>query len=134
MKITYYRVEKQKIVNTLKKELSELEEVKVAILFGSILRDSHVRDIDVAVYTVPKFTLKRLLLLASKLEEKLNIPVDLVPLDELSPKMQYNILCNGEPIIVRDKMLYEGLIAQALGQIHDMKIKYRTCNNFKNQS
>ncbi len=122
MKIIYYRIEKRKIADSLKRELSKLEEIKIAVLFGSVLKNSYIRDIDVAVYTVPKFTFKRLLLLASKLEERLNVPVDLVPLDELPPKMQYDILCNGEPIIVRDKMLYEGLIAQALGQIHDMKI------------
>ena len=66
-----------------------------------------------------------------RVEKKTEYPV---PLDELLPKMQYDILCDGEPMIVRDKVLYEGLVAQALGQIHDMKIKYRICNNFKNQS
>lgn len=82
-----------------------------------------IRDIDIAVYLKPKYTLKELLLLEAKIEKILKVPVDLVPLDQASLKLAYKALAKGIKVVVKDLLLYSSLLTYALGQIQDMRIK-----------
>ena len=42
--------------------------IKIAVIFGSILHEGSVRDIDVAVHYSPPLSLKEILLLGDELE------------------------------------------------------------------
>ena len=125
MSIVYYDVKLNDVIPKLKQILERDSRIKIAVIFGSILYEGPVRDIDVAVYSNPPLSLKEVLLLSDELERAINVPVDLVPLDRVDPRLQYRILMEGLPIVVRDKNLYDKLILLALGQIQDMEIKLR---------
>jgi len=125
MSIIYYDVKLNDVIPKLKQILERDSRIKIAVIFGSILYEGPVRDIDVAVYSNPPLSLKEVLLLSDELERAINVPVDLVPLDRVDPRLQYRILMEGLPIVVRDKNLYDKLILLALGQIQDMEIKLR---------
>jgi len=125
MSIVYYDVKLNDVMPKLKQILERNSRIKIAVIFGSILYGGPVRDIDVAVYSSPPLSLKEILLLSDELERAINVPVDLVPLDRVDPRLQYRILMEGLPIIVRDENLYDKLILLALGQIQDMEIKLR---------
>ena len=125
MSIVYYNVKLSDVLPRLRRVLESDSRVKIAVVFGSILKGGLVRDVDVAVYTDPPLELKELLLLGDELERAVGVPVDLVPLCEVEPKLQYNILMKGLPIIVRDEDLYNKLALQALGQMQDLGIKVR---------
>ncbi|MEQ9715139.1 MAG: nucleotidyltransferase family protein [Candidatus Asgardarchaeia archaeon] len=123
MSIVYYNIDLNRIVPKLKQILVKDNRVKIAIIFGSALRRREVRDIDIAIYAYPRLSLKEILLLGDRLERAIDIPIDLIPLDEVFPKLQYKILMYGLPILIRDKNLYNKLILFALGQIQDIQLK-----------
>jgi len=87
--IAYYSARLDSIIPKVRPLLTKDPRVKVAVVFGSILRRDEVRDIDIAVYTHPPLTLKELLLLGDRLEREVGIPIDLIPLNEVDPKLQY---------------------------------------------
>jgi len=60
-----------------------------------------------------------------ELEELLNVPVDLIPLNEAPPHLKYKILTEGKPLIIRDNELYTNLVKEALGELQDTEIKLR---------
>ncbi len=121
--IVYYRVKLEDIVSKLENVLRSDPRVEIAVLFGSVLYSNDVRDIDIAIYAYPPLALKELLLLGDKLERIINIPVDLVPLNEIPPSLQYKVLIEGKPLVVKNKDLYNKLILSALGQIQDIRLK-----------
>ncbi len=125
MSIIYYDVKLNDVIPKLKQILERDSRIKIAVIFGSILYEGPVRDIDVAVYSNPPLSLKEVLLLSDELERAINVPVDLVPLDRVDPRLQYRILMEGLPIVVKDRNLYDKLVLLALGQIQDMEIKLR---------
>ncbi len=122
--IRYYSVFLPDLVSRLRKFFEPRKEVKIVILFGSVLRASAIRDVDVAVYMVPRPSHRELLELGTELELALGIPVDLVPLDELPPGMRYKVLTEGLPILIRDKLLFEDLILWSLGEELDLRFHY----------
>ncbi len=79
-------------------ELREIlinEGIKLAIIFGSFIESSSFRNIDFAVYLKDPDDLNRLLELGIRLEEAINIPVDVVPIQLISPKFRLKILTRG---------------------------------------
>jgi len=119
----YYDINLKEVVEKVRKILEKEDKVLIAVIFGSATRRNRVRDIDVAVYLKPKYTLKELLLLEAKIEKILKVPVDLVPLDQASLKLAYKALAKGIKVVVKDPLLYSSLLTYALGQIQDMRIK-----------
>ena len=105
--------------------------VRLAYLFGGITRRRRVRDVDVAVYATPPFSLERLLLVGAELEIALGVPVDLVQLQDLDPSFRLRVLRSGIPVIL-DKPLHYRLISQAISEIEDIKIsirRFRSCSS-----
>ncbi len=98
--------------------------VRLAYLFGGITRRRRVRDVDVAVYATPPFSLERLLSVGAELEISLRVPVDLVQLQDLNPSFRLRVLRSGIPVIL-DKPLHYRLISQAISEIEDVKISIR---------
>ena len=115
----YYRVSKEEretIIAKIKKILEE-ENVLLAILFGSFVELNSFRDIDVAVYVRDSDDLDFIFKLASRLEEELGYPVDVVPLNIIPPKFRHYILTKGVIIVEKKPGLYEALLIQTMDEI-----------------
>lgn len=125
MSLTYFAVDREEVLRKLRDALRRDRRILIAVAFGSVLSSEHVRDVDIGLVTHPPLTLKELLVLAGRLELLIGVPVDLLPITEVPPKLQYKMLASGKPLIIRDKELYNKLTAFALGQLQDIEIKIR---------
>jgi|Deesub1362A_J573_1020465.scaffolds.fasta_scaffold00519_29 hypothetical protein len=123
MSIKYYRVSIDAVAKKLRDILGGLPEVKIAVLFGSALRRSFVRDVDVGVYVDPEPSLKDFVKLSCLIEDALGMPVDVVPLEKAPPKLRLAALMGGVKLVVRDKRLYDFLVSKALSEASDMDLK-----------
>jgi predicted nucleotidyltransferase len=125
LSIRYYEVSIDSLKDQLKIVLEKLHNLVIAVLFGSVLKRRMVRDIDVGVYFQPREDLKDIINLAGILEDEIRIPIDIVPLQKLPPKLRLKVLLDGVQLIVRDNNLYWVLVSQALGEVSDMELKNR---------
>jgi predicted nucleotidyltransferase len=87
--------------------------VELAVVFGSFLDGKEFRDVDVAVYS-KGLDLEDLLKLGAELE--LGVPVDLVPLDQLSPKFRLEVLKRGLVVVERPEA-YEHLYMRSQDEL-----------------
>jgi predicted nucleotidyltransferase len=97
-KIQYYKIgqrDKASIIAKLKTLLAKEEQVKLALLFGSLTRRDSIRDIDLAIHAEPELTFKEYLNLNAQIELELRIPVDLVEIAKAPASLKANILKNG---------------------------------------
>jgi len=126
LNINYYEVSIEDASRRLRGILSGMMDVKVAVLFGSILRRNLIRDLDIGVFMNPEPNLKRIAEISGILEDALGLPVDVIPLNWASPKLKLKALLNGVKLIVRDSNLYTSLLKEALSEAMDidLKIKY----------
>lgn len=115
-------LQKVKIIEALKSFFEKESRVKLAYLFGSFLRRNKVRDIDVAIYTVPALEFEEFLRLGVRIELEINMPVDIVQIQELDPAFRYKVLRQGEKIIIKDGKLHNILESQALSELSSLKI------------
>ena len=112
----YYSGNKDNIVKTLKKVLGEEKQILLAILFGSFIELESYRDIDIAIYTFKEdFTYYAKL--SAKLELILKIPIDIVPLDQVSTRFRYKILTKGLIIVEKTAGLYEAILNQTYDEL-----------------
>lgn len=125
MTIVYRGVDLKDIMPKLREVLEGHGDVVIAVVFGSAIRRRLVRDLDIAVYFEGRPSLKRILRLAAELEEVVNIPVDLTPLNLAPPGLVFKVLATGKPILVRDRVLLASLLHRALGEHMDIGIKLR---------
>jgi predicted nucleotidyltransferase len=133
--IIYYTLdeeEKERLVEKLKSLLAN-ERVALAYLFGSVTRRSRVRDIDLAVYTIPLLSFREFLRLGTRVELKLGIPIDLVQLQDMNPAFRLKILRHGLPLII-DRQLHHRLISQSFSELMDFKISMDTAKTILNPS
>ena len=77
---------------------------------------------DIAVYPA---SFNEVLNLGSKLELKLHMPVDILPLNALSPAFRLNVMLYGLPIIF-DEVVHNYLVSQAFSEIQDFKIALKS--------
>lgn len=97
-KIQYYKIgqkEKASLIAKLKAALAKEEQVKLALLFGSLTRRDSVRDIDLAIHAEPELAFKEFLYLNAQIELELGIPVDLVEIAKVPASLKESILKNG---------------------------------------
>lgn len=116
----YYRFspEEKEAVKKVIREVLEGRGVELAVVFGSFVELESFRDIDLAVYaSTCRLDLNTLIKLAVELEERLRIPVDVVPLDEVSPRFRHHILIKGEVVLEETLGLYEALLMRTLDEI-----------------
>lgn len=121
--LKYYSLsakEKRKVIDLIKKILSKEEQVLLAIIFGSFIELNSFRDIDIAIYSL-NTTLNYLTELAVKIEEKLEIPVDVVPINDLPSKFKQYILVKGLVILEKNPGLYEALLSQVTDELTLMR-------------
>jgi len=120
--IEYVEVDLERVAAAVKKYFEEREAL-VVVIFGSVLRRRHVRDVDIAVKFGREVGLEELLAMGAELEELLGVPVDLVPLDEAPPWVRLEALAGGLPVLVKDWALYAELLKRAMGDAMDMDLK-----------
>lgn len=125
MSIRYYEVSVSEAAERLRRVLSGMPEVRIAVLFGSVTRRKFVRDVDVGVCLSSKEDLEDIIRLAGVLEDALEVPVDVVPLRRAPPKLRLKALLNGMKLVVRDKKLYAFMLSKALSEAVDVDLKLR---------
>jgi len=121
--LKYYSLsakEKRKVIDLIKKILSKEEQVLLAVIFGSFIELNSFRDIDIAIYSL-NTTLNYLTELAVKIEEKLEIPVDVVPINDLPSKFKQYILVKGLVILEKNPGLYEAFLSQVTDELTLMR-------------
>jgi predicted nucleotidyltransferase len=126
MSIEYYEVDDiDRVVKIVKEVLERFEFIEIAVLFGSILRRNFIRDIDVGLVVDREISFKEFNEVASTLEQTLNIPVDLVILNDAPPLIRFKALVEGIKIIVRDRKKLFYIISVSFMELEDMKEKLR---------
>jgi len=123
-KLTYYNLEeleKDEIVQLIRRTLQRDERITTAIIFGSFLARKRVRDVDVAIHANTNLKLDELLQLGLNLEGAVKIPVDISPLSEMLPCMKYKIITWGLKLIVKDARLLHEIQFAAFSECQDIK-------------
>jgi len=120
--IEYVEVDLERVAAVVKRYFEERGAL-VVVIFGSVLRRRHVRDVDIAVKFGKEVGLEEWLAMGAELEELLGVPVDLVPLDEAPPWVRLEALAGGLPVLVKDWALYAELLKRAMGDAMDMDFK-----------
>ena len=134
MRVKYYQVSGDAVFKKLVSLLDGIPEVKIAVLFGSVLRRCYVRDVDLGVYMDPEPDLKGFIAFCNMIEDVLGIPVDVVPLKNAPPKLRLKALLMGRRLIVRDNKLYAYLLSETLSEVVDVDLKLRNVTkNDKNK-
>lgn len=96
--------------------MGEEKQILLAILFGSFIELESYHDIDIAIYTF-KEDLTYYAKLSAKLELILKIPIDIVPLNQVSTKFRYKILTKGLIIVEKTAGLYEAILNQTYDEL-----------------
>ena len=93
----------------IKKIILEKIECEAIVLFGSYARrtQNNESDIDIAIKPKNKVSKKELFYLSQELEDKINIEVDLIDLNNIGDGFRYEILINGEIIYCEDEFKFE---------------------------
>jgi len=117
----YFERNKEEVLKKLRLIFNSEEEVLLAIVFGSFVELNSYRDVDVAIYAKSK-DLEYVAKLSARLELELGIPVDVVPLDEISSKFRYSVLVNGIIVVEKISGIYETLLNQTLDELIDLGI------------
>jgi predicted nucleotidyltransferase len=126
MSIEYYEVDDiDRVVKIVKEVLERFKFIEIAVLFCSILRRNFTRDIDVGLVVDREISFKEFNEVASTLEQTLNIPVDLVILNDTPPLIRFKALVEGIKIIVRDRKKLFYIISESFMELEDMKEKLR---------
>ena len=116
----YYRfdLKEKEAVKEAVREVLEEGGVELAIIFGSFVEMESFRDVDVAVYAGSReLDLDAVIKLSVKLEERLRIPVDVIPLNVVSPSFRHYILTRGEVVLEKRPSLYEALLMRTLDEL-----------------
>jgi predicted nucleotidyltransferase len=122
MSVEYFELDLARVLETVEEVLEGFEWVEVAVVFGSILRRSTVRDVDVGIIAVKPLTLEGLNEIASKLEEALGVNVDVVPLDEVPPLLRFKALTEGVRVVNRNPLRLHYMISEAFMELMDLRI------------
>lgn len=107
---------KKKILEIIREVLEQEDKVLLAIVFGSFVELESFRDVDIAVYSLDS-SLDYIASLSAKLELKLDIPVDVVPLTEIDAYFRYYVFTRGKIILEKVPGLYEALLRQTEGEL-----------------
>ena len=84
-------------------------ECEAIVLFGSYARgtQNNESDIDIAIKPKNEVLKKELFYLSQELEDKINIEIDLIDLNNIGDGFRYEILINGKIIYCEDEFKFE---------------------------
>lgn len=125
-RISWINVNKKlrdEILRKLKQYANDRENIKILVLYGSILRRDFIRDVDVAVFV--REDKEDLLYLEFRIEEELErilrIPVDVRVINRAPPWFIKKVLKEG--LILKGKEVAIALYKKALDEIEGLRIK-----------
>jgi len=114
--------EREELLERLREELCNRDEVKLAVVFGSFLKDYPFRDIDVAVYVTGNIDpLDYKLRLEEELERKIGYPIDVTILNEAPPWFARKVLKEGRTLFTKQPLLLERLYLKAIDEEQHIK-------------
>ncbi|MET1160356.1 MAG: nucleotidyltransferase domain-containing protein [Thermoprotei archaeon] len=116
----YYRLstgEKEKLVDKIRNILLREERIELVLIFGSFVENEYFHDIDIAVYG-PSLDLDYILRLGGLLELETGYPIDLIPLDQITPRFRHYVLVYGKIVLEKKSGVYEALLSQTLDEIY----------------
>ena len=101
------------------------EDVAAVYLFGSLLGSTYTEqsDIVVGVLYQPGSTpgIEQRLLEQAELSDLLEVQVDMVPLNQSSPILDYQVLKYGECVLCRDQRSVHSFFVRTLNEYFDLK-------------
>jgi predicted nucleotidyltransferase len=121
----YFRIvdhEKESIIESLKVCLKNRSDVIFAYLHGSFFTGDRFKDIDIAVYLdpLPPSLLEAELELEAKLSNVVKrYPVDIRILNNASLSFRYNVIKNGQPIVVNNDNIRSDFVEATLSYYFD---------------
>ncbi len=125
MENRYYEIpadEKKAIVERIKAYLQSRPDILFAYLHGSFFSGGRFRDIDLAVYLKPPFasSLQAELEMEAELSKDVKkYPVEVRVLNQVPLSFRYNVIKNGEAIVVVDDDLRCDFMEATLSQYFD---------------
>jgi predicted nucleotidyltransferase len=121
----YFRIvdhEKENIIESLKVCLKNRSDLIFAYLHGSFFTEDRFKDIDIAVYLdpLPPSLLEAELELEAKLSNVVKrYPVDIRILNNASLSFRYNVIKNGQPIVVNNDNIRSDFVEATLSYYFD---------------
>lgn len=98
--------------------LEPREEVALALIFGSFVKSTFARDVDLAVYLTRQVDLYEAAeyseSLGKVLKKETGLPFDVIVLNTVSEGLMMRVILEGEKVVVRDSRLYHALRMLAL--------------------
>jgi predicted nucleotidyltransferase len=125
MENRYFRIvdhEKESTIESLKVCLKNRSDVIFAYLHGSFFTEDRFKDIDIAVYLdpLPPSLLEAELELEAKLSNVvIRYPVDIRILNNASLSFRYNVIKNGQPIVVNNDNIRSDFVEATLSYYFD---------------
>ncbi|RLG58931.1 nucleotidyltransferase domain-containing protein [Candidatus Geothermarchaeota archaeon] len=117
-RIKYFRLDRQRkneIIATISGYLKDVDDVILAIIFGSFIELESFRDIDIAIYA-PNVDIGKIIWYSAELELTLNIPVDIIHLNIIPTTFKYYVLTKGLVIYEKYPGIYEALLNQVIDE------------------
>lgn len=109
--------EKERVLQRLTGVLGRHDEIKLAVVYGSFLKDYPFRDIDVALYIAPAADpLNYKISLEVELEDSIGYPVDVAVLNDAPPWFVKKVLREGRVLVERQPALFEKLYLKAIDE------------------
>ena len=95
-------------LNIIRKTILEKIECEAIVLFGSYARgtQNNESDIDIAIKPKKEVSKKELFYLSQEIEDRINIEVDLINLNNIGDGFRYEILINGKTIYCEDEFKF----------------------------
>ena len=121
----YFRIvdhEKESIIESIKVCLKNRSDVIFAYMHGSFLAENRFKDIDIAVYLdpLPPSPLEAELELEVQLNNVIKrYPVDIRILNRASLSFRYNVIKNGQPIVVNNDNIRSDFVETTLSYYFD---------------
>ncbi len=116
-------VDIQDMTEKLGNFLSKCSDVIVAFLFGSFARGNATAfsDLDIAILFYKKTDSYRINDLREKLSEVLNIPLDIVVLNNAAPVIKMQVLKKGILLVNKDPKAYNEFFVNTVKEYDDLK-------------
>jgi len=116
-------VDIQDMSKKLEKFLSKCSDVILTFLFGSFARDNATTfsDLDIAILFCNTTDYYRINDLREKLSEVINIPVDIVVLNNASPVIKMQVLKKGILLVNKDPKAYNEFFVNTVKEYDDLK-------------
>jgi len=114
LEFKYYTIsseEKLKLLEKLKKRLSEVNEIIFAYVHGGFIEREFFRDIDIAIWVRdPENSLRYIVKLSTELELEFKIPIDIQILNEAPLPFKYYVLTKGTLLFSKDDRLRQEIL------------------------